>query len=142
MTPAVSTGHRGGMFRAPHETVATVLVDPRVLVGLEVELIARDLWLWPVATAPNSVDGPRQAFQLRRRMVMAQQGAWDDAADWTVSWVSFGATWRQPGEPVAWPARRELYAVLDQYGERVRYRRGLVGVPPLHAPGERVSPRP
>ncbi|MEQ4547463.1 MAG: hypothetical protein ABN484_07255, partial [Nocardioides kribbensis] len=70
------------MLREPHENVATVLVDPAVLRELELDLVALDLWVWPVATAPVYVDGPRAAFQLRRRMIEARRGAWDLAADW------------------------------------------------------------
>ena len=44
--------------------------------------------VWPVATAPVHPDGPRAAFQLRRRMVEARRGAWDLAADWTPVWIS------------------------------------------------------
>jgi hypothetical protein len=94
-----------------------------------------------VATAPICVDGPRRAFQLRRRMLMAQQGAWDDAADWVIAWISFGESWREPGEPVPWPARRTLYALLEEAGEHVRYRRGLTGVRPLAVPRERAARR-
>ena len=45
------------MERVPHENAATVLVDPRVLRDLEVHLMAQDLRLWPVATAPICSDG-------------------------------------------------------------------------------------
>ena len=124
------------MLRARHENVATVLVDPAVLVELEVHLMSLDLRLWPVDTAPNSVDGPRQAFQLRTRMLMARRGAWDDAADWVPAWVSFGDSWREGAEPLSWVARATLYSALDEYADRVRYRRGLVGVAPLDVPHE------
>lgn len=60
------------MRRLPHENVATVLVEPAVLGELEVHLMALDLHLWPVATAPICTDGPRTAFQLRRRLVTAR----------------------------------------------------------------------
>ena len=82
------------MLRPPHENVATVLVDPTILAELEIELMQHDLRLWPVSTAPVSVDGPRQAFQLRRRMLEARRGAWDDAAEWVPVWISFGDSWR------------------------------------------------
>lgn len=124
------------MLRAPHETVSTVLVDPRRLPALELDLMALDLWLWPIATAPNTPDGPRRSFQVRRRMIEARRGAWDDAATWVPAWVAFGASWRVDEQPVPWTARRTLYDVLDGYGDRVRYRRGLVGVPPLEVPRE------
>jgi hypothetical protein len=83
------------MERARHENVATVLVDPTLLPTLEVHLMALDLRLWPVATAPICTDGPRRAFQL--------------------------------------------YGVLDGYAGRVRYHRGLGGVPPLDVPHERTA---
>jgi hypothetical protein len=127
------------MHRAPHENVATVLVDPDVLLELEVRLMALDLRVWPVSSAPNSADGPRHAFQVRRRMVMAQRGAWDDAADWVPVWISFGTSWQDGAEPLPWVARSTLYRVLDGYGDRVRYRRGLGGVPPLEVPAERTA---
>lgn len=73
------------MERVPHENAATVLVDPRVLRDLEVHLMSLDLRLWPVATAPICTDGPRTAFQIRRRMLTARRGEWDDAADWEPS---------------------------------------------------------
>ena len=124
------------MLRQPHENVATVLVDPSVLVDLEMELMALDLRLWPVATAPICADGPRQAFQLRRRMLMARRGAWDDAAEWVPVWISFGDSWRDGAEPLSWRARSTLYRALDEYADHVRYRRGLGGVPPLDVPRE------
>jgi len=127
------------MLRPPHENVATVLVDPAVLVALEIELMALDLWLWPVHTAPNCEDGPRQAFQLRRRMVMAKRGDWDQAADWVVVWISFGDTWREGAEPLPWRARTALYRTLDLFADHVLYRRGLGGVPPLDVPRERTA---
>lgn len=124
------------MLRQPHENVATVLVDPSVLVDLEMELMALDLRLWPVATAPICADGPRQAFQLRRRMLMARRGAWDDAAEWVPVWISFGDSWRDGAEPLSWRARSTLYRTLDEYADHVRYSRGLGGVPPLDVPRE------
>ncbi|WP_121256017.1 hypothetical protein [Nocardioides ferulae] len=124
------------MQRAPHENVATVLVDPAVLPDLEVALMALDLWVWPVATAPNCPDGPRAAFQLCRRLVMARRGAWDDAATWTPVWVSFGARWRQGAEPLPWEAHQRLWQTLEQFADGVRYRKALGGVPPLEIPRE------
>ncbi len=117
----------------PHENVATVLVDPLVLRDLELELMALDLWVWPVATAPIVEDGPRAAFQLRRRLVVARRGAWDVAADWTPVWISFGDTWRTGDEPLPWSAHAALYEALDRHADRVRYRLGLGGVPTLLA---------
>ena len=127
------------MGREPHETVATVLVAPALLPVLEVHLMSLDLRLWPVATAPICVDGPRRAFQLRRQLLTARRGAWDDAADWVPAWVSFGDSWRDGAEPISWLARRTLYGVLDGYAEQVRYRRGLDGVAPLSVPVERTA---
>jgi hypothetical protein len=139
LTARPASGDRGAMLRAPHENVATVLVDPGVLVELEVELMALDLWLWPVATAPICEDGPRRAFQLRRRMLMARRGAWDDAAEWVPVWISFGDSWRHGGDPLPWSAHTTLYATLDAYADHVRYRRGLGGVPVLAVPRERTA---
>lgn len=127
------------MLRAPHENVATVLVDPRVLGELEVHLMGLDLHLWPVETAPICEDGPRTAFQLRRRLLLARRGAWDDAAGWVPAWVSFGETWRDGDEPLPWSAHRSLYRTLDQYAGHVRYRRGLGGVARLEPPRERSA---
>jgi hypothetical protein len=124
------------MLRDPHENVATVLVDPAVLAVLELHLMALDLRLWPVASAPSCVDGPRQSFQVRRRMLTARRGEWDDAADWVPVWVAFGESWTDGDEPIPWAARSTLYDALGGYGDRVRYRRGLGGVPPLAVPRE------
>ena len=77
-------------MRRPHQNVATVLVDPAVVRDLELELMALDLWVWPVATSGISEDGPRLAFQTRRRMVQAKRGAWDLAAEWLPVFVAFG----------------------------------------------------
>ena len=121
------------MRRPPHENVATVLVDPAVLRDLELELMALDLWVWPVATAPVYPDGPRAAFQLRRRLLMAQRGAWDDAASWTPVLVSFGDSWRTGEEPLPWAAHETLWKSLQHHAGHVRYRLGLGGVPRLMA---------
>ncbi|WP_345262212.1 hypothetical protein [Nocardioides nanhaiensis] len=129
------------MRRAPHENVATVLVDPAVLPELELELVGRDLWLWPVATAPDDVtggDGPRLAFQLRRRMLMAKRGAWDLAAEWTPVWIAFGDTWRRGDEPLPWSAHAALWDLLAHYPDHTRYRLGLGGVPRLTVHREAV----
>jgi hypothetical protein len=127
------------MMREPHENVATVLVDPRVLPQLEVHLMSLDLRLWPVATAPICDDGPRRAFQVRRRMLMGKRGAWDDAADWTPVWIAFGEGWYDGAEPLPWSAHQVLYRTLDQYADHVRYRLGLGGVPRLEVPHERTA---
>ncbi|MGB0102484.1 MAG: hypothetical protein WBP61_19555 [Nocardioides sp.] len=127
------------MERVPHENVATVLVDPAVLPQLEVHLMSLDLRLWPIATAPICTDGPRRAFQVRRRMLMARRGAWDDAADWTPVWVAFGESWHDGAEPLPWTAHQVLYRTLEQYADRVRYRPGLGGVPRLDVPRERTA---
>ncbi len=127
------------MMREPHENVATVLVEPSVLHELEVHLMSLDLRLWPVATAPICPDGPRRAFQIRRRLLMAQRGAWDDAAAWTPVWISFGESWYDGAEPLPWTAHQVLYRTLEQYAEHVRYRLGLGGVRRLEVPRERTA---
>jgi hypothetical protein len=125
--------------RARHENVATVLVDPRVLRDLEMHLMALDLRLWPVETAPICTDGPRRAFQIRRRLVEARRGAWDDAAEWTPVWISFGGSWYDGAEPLSWAAHQTLWQTLERYADHVRYRPGLGGVPPLDVPRERTA---
>jgi hypothetical protein len=127
------------MERTRHEHAVTVLVDPQVLRDLEVHLMAQDLRLWPVATAPVVEDGPRRAFQIRRRMLMARRGAWDDAAEWVPVWVSFGESWYDGAEPLPWAAHEALYKTLSGYDGRVRFRKGLVGIPRLAVPEERVG---
>lgn len=124
------------MERVPHENAATVLVDPRVLHDLEVQLMAQDLRLWPVATAPICPDGPRRAFQIRRRMLEARRGQWDDAAEWAPVWIAFGESWYDGAEPLSWTARQTLYRTLERYDGHVRYRRGLGGIPRLDVPRE------
>ena len=121
--------------RAPHENVATVLVDPRVLPGFELTLMTLDLRVWPISTAPTCVDGPRAAFQTRRRLLLQHRGAWDLAADWAPVWVSFGASWRRGDEPLPWSAHATLWHVLDGHADQVRFRRRLGGVRPLRVPG-------
>lgn len=121
--------------RAPHENVATVLVDPRVLGDFELELMALDLRVWPVRTAPICADGPRQAFQIRHRLLTRHRGEWDLAADWTPVWVGFGDTWRNGDEPLPWAAHEALWRVLDAHAEHVRFHRRLGGVRPLPLPG-------
>lgn len=124
------------MKRVPHENVATVLVDPRVLGDLELVLMARDLRAWPVATAPVCVDGARMAFQVRRRLLTARRGEWEVAASWTPVWIGFGATWRTGDEPLPWRAHQTLWQILDAYADHVRYHRRLGGVPRMPLPEE------
>ena len=108
--------------------MATVLVDPRVLPDLELDLMPLDLRLWPVRTAPICPDGPRMAFQIRRSLLMKHRGEWDDAADWTPVWIGFGVTWHNGDEPLPWQAHQELWRVLDSFAEHVRFHRRLGGV--------------
>lgn len=122
--------------RAPHENVATVLVDPRVLADFELELMGLDLRVWPVRTAPICADGPRQAFQIRHRLLMRHRGEWDLAADWTPVWVGFGTTWLNGGEPLPWAAHEALWRALDSYADHVRFHRRLGGVRPLPLPDD------
>jgi hypothetical protein len=122
--------------REPHENVATVLVAPSVIVDLELELMSRDLRMWPVATAPICVDGPRQAFQLRHRLLTRHRGEWDLAADWTPVWIGFGTTWRDGDEPLPWAAHATLWHLLDSHAEQVRFHRRLEGVRRLPVPDE------
>lgn len=117
--------------RRPHQNVATVLVDPAMLRELELDLMPLDLWVWPVATAPICADGPRQAFQLRRRMVEGRRGAWDDAAGWVPVWIAFGESWYAGDDPLPWPAHAALWAKLGEHAGHVRYRKLLGGVSPL-----------
>jgi hypothetical protein len=114
--------------RPPHENVATVLVDPRMLGDFELELMTLDLRVWPVRTAPICTDGPRMAFQIRRRLLARHRGDWDVAADWIPVWISFGATWRNGDEPLPWSAHALLWRTLDSYGQHVRFHRRLGGV--------------
>jgi hypothetical protein len=122
--------------RPRHENVATVLVDPRVLADVELELMELDLRVWPVATAPICVDGPRTAFQLRRNLLMRQRGAWDLAAEWVPVWISFGESWYDGDEPLPWAAHATLWHALERHDAHVRYHRRLGGVRPLEVPAE------
>jgi len=126
-------------MRLPHENVATVLVDPRVLADLEIALMELDLRLWPVQTAPICLDGPRTAFQIRRRLLEQKRGAWDLAAGWVPVWISFGESWRSGDDPLPWAAHKTLWRVLEEYADHVRYLKRLGGVRPLAVPEERVS---
>ena len=127
------------MIRAPHENVATVLVDPTVLVDLALELMASDLHVWPITSAPICADGPRTAFQVRRRLLLRHRGEWDLAADWTPVWISFGISWRRGDEPLPWAAHRTLWQTLDAFGAGVRFHRRLGGARPLAWPSETPS---
>ena len=139
MTAALGLAHGARVSRPRHENVATVLVDPAVLRDLEVHLMSQDLRLWPVATAPICVDGARTAFQIRRRMLTARRGAWDDAAHWVPVWIAFGESWYAGAEPLPWTAHQALYRTLEQYAQHVRYRKGLGGIPRLDVPRELAS---
>ncbi len=114
--------------------MATVLVDPCALGDLELELMALDLRVWPVRTAPICVDGPRQEFQIRNRLLMRHRGEWDLAADWTAVWIGFGNSWHDGDEPLPWAAHEALWDLLDAHAEHVRFHRRLGGVPPLVLP--------
>ena len=127
------------MRRAPHENVATVLVSPRALPDLELELMALDLRVWPVVTAPICVDGARTAFQIRHRLLTRHRGAWDVAADWTPVWVGFGPSWRDGDEPLPWSAHAALWRSLDAHAEHVRFHRRLGGIPKMPLPEEAQS---
>jgi hypothetical protein len=122
------------MRRPPHENVATVLVAPRVLPDLELEAMALDLLVWPVRTAPICEDGPRRAFQVRRRLIESHHGAWDAAAGWTPVWISFGASWSTEGDPLPWAAHEALWRLLAAYADDVRYAKRLGGVQKLTLP--------
>jgi hypothetical protein len=111
-----------------------VLVDPRVLGDLELGLMPLDLRVWPVRTAPIYGDGPRTAFQIRRRLLMQHRGDWDVAAKWTPVWVGFGASWHSGDEPLPWAAHVALWQALDSYGAQVRFHRRLGGVARLPWP--------
>ena len=122
------------MRRDPHENVATVLVSPAVLADLELALMALDLRVWPVRTAPICPDGPRTAFQVRRRLLMARRGEWDLAADWVPVWIGFGASWHDGDEPLPWSAHEALWRALDSFADHVRFQRRLGGVHRLPLP--------
>ena len=113
-----------------------MLVAPRVLSDFELQLMALDLRVWPVSTAPICADGPRMAFQIRRQLLMRHRGDWDLAVEWTPVWISFGATWHNGDEPVPWAAHETLWRTLDSYAEHVRFHRRLGGVRRLPLPEE------
>ena len=95
--------------------------------------MALDLRVWPVRTAPICEDGPRQAFQVRHRLLMRHRGEWDLAADWTPVWIGFGDTWRNGDEPLPWAAHEALWRALDSHAEHVRFHRRLGGRAPAAA---------
>src|SRR4029078_3690619 len=111
-------------MRRPHVNVATVLVDPGVLRDLELDLAAHDLWVWPIATTPGCPDGPPMAFHVRRWLVEARRGDWDDAADWSAVWISFGDSWYHGADPVPWsgPATTSSNTGEDDDPARARRR--------------------
>lgn len=113
-----------------------MLVDPCLLGDLELELMALDLRVWPVSTAPICADGPRMAFQIRRRLLMQHRGEWDLASAWTPVWISFGATWQNGDEPLPWQAHETLWTALDAHAQHVRFQRRLGGVRRLPLPQE------
>ncbi len=125
-----------GVRRVPHENVATVLVAPWLLVDLELELMALDLRVWPVSTAPICVDGPRTAFQVRHRLLERHRGEWDVAADWTPVWIGFGPSWYVGDEPLPWAAHEVLWRTLDGHAADVRFHRRLGGVPRMPLPDD------
>lgn len=116
------------------ENVATVLVNPDVLRDLELDLMASDFRLWSVATVATFPDAARLAFQIRRSLIEYSQGKWDDAARWTLVWVTFGESWLDGDEPIPWPAHAALWDKLAEYGADLRYNLGLGGVPRLSVP--------
>jgi hypothetical protein len=95
---------------------------------LELELMVIDMSVWPVQTAPLGKDGPRETFQIRRRLLTAQRGAWSVAADLTPVWIGFGQAWRDGDEPLPWAAHAALWRTFDGYGDHVRFHRRLGGV--------------
>jgi hypothetical protein len=120
--------------RAPHENVATVLVDPRALGDLELELMTLDMRVWPVRTAPICVDGARTAFQIRRNLLQKHRGGWDVAADWVPVWIGFGTSWQCGDQPLPWAAHATLWQALDSYADHVRFHRRLGGVRRIAVP--------
>jgi hypothetical protein len=129
-------------MRRPHVNVATVLVDPTILRELELELAGLDMWVWPIATTPNCPDGPRMAFQIRRRMVGAGRGAWDCAAEWAavVDLVRRQLVPRLRSAAMA--AHKSLWDTLAGHADHTRYRLGLGGVPTEMVRHRRSSSRP
>lgn len=116
------------------ENVATVLANPAVLRDLELDLMASDFRVWTVATVTTFPDAARLAFQIRRSLIEYSQGRWDDAAVWTLVWITFGEGWLDGDEPIPWPAHAALWDKLAGYGGDLRYNLGLGGVPRLSVP--------
>ena len=114
--------------------MATVLVDPTVLEDLELELMAHDFRVWTVHNVPIFPDPRRLAFQIRRSLIEWSNGQWAEAADWTLVWITFGASWLDGDEPIPWPAHAALWNKLAEYRDHVRYNLGLGGVPHLPVP--------
>ena len=125
------------MERPPHENVATVLVDPLVLGELELDLATRDLWVWSIASAGIAPDGPRLAFQIRRRMLMAKRGAWDCAMHWTPVWIAFGETWHRGDDPL--PGRQD-HSHGESHGH-LPAQRSQIGAVPVVGGAPRIQVR-
>ena len=121
----------GDMATRGFENMATVLVDPAVLADFELDLMSRDFRVWEVHSTDVFADAPRAALQIRTSLIEWSQGAWDDAADWTVVWITFGPRWLDGDEPIPWPAHDALWKKLAEYGPYVHYNLGLSGVPRL-----------
>ena len=119
------------------ENMATVLVDPAALADFELDLMSSDFRVWAVHATDVFLDAPRAAQQIRRSLIDWSQGAWLDAADWTVVWVTFGDSWLDGDEPIPWPSHAALWAKLSDYAPFVRYNLGLSGVPKLGVPDDR-----
>ena len=81
-----------------------------------------------MAAAPICEDGPRTAFQIRRRLLLQHRGDWDLAASWVPVWIGFGPGWGPGDEPLPWVAHATLWHVLDSHAEHVRFHRRLGGV--------------
>jgi hypothetical protein len=124
-----------------HENVATVLVDPAVLPEFELDLMANDFRVWPVAHVPTFLDAPRLAFQIRRSLIDWSKGQWAEASEWTLVWITFGESWLDGEEPIPWPAHAALWDKLAEYAAFVRYNKGLGGVPRISVPQDPSSGR-
>lgn len=118
------------------DNVATVLVDPTVLPDFELDLMSLDLRVWLVHTTTVFPDPRRLAFQIRRSLIEAKNGAWDAAERWTLVWITFGEQWRDGDEPLPWAAHAALWDKLAGYHGSVHYNLGLGGVPKLAVPHE------